>query len=83
MSDALNTLLVFQEFVPSSLDEFPTPVASAALEQLDLGWIYLSSFFDLNSDFDRIFIKFDFHLNSEHMCLNCNKFKPKPAKLDY
>ena len=40
VSDALNSLLVFQEFVPSSLDEFPTPVASAALEQLDLGWIY-------------------------------------------
>ena len=47
VSDALTTLLVFQEFVPSSLDEFPTPVASAEKEQLDLGWIHLSSFSDL------------------------------------
>ena len=40
VSDALATLLVFQEFTPSSPDEYPRPVASAAFEKLDLSTIY-------------------------------------------
>ena len=51
VSDALTTLLVFQEFTPESLDEYPQPVASVAKEQLDLGCFDLT---DVNSDFIQI-----------------------------
>ena len=44
VDDALTTLFVFQEFTPSSLDEYPQPVASVAKEQLDLGCISFDKF---------------------------------------
>ena len=51
VDDALTTLLVFQEFTPESLDEYPQPVASVAKEQLDLGWFYYLTSLIFRHDF--------------------------------